>query len=253
LGYKGTIEKKLYVDINYYNGLSKNFLSPTQSIGGRAFFVGEIPVTHNPGFAGVVVNDTLKNASFLTFFNYGDVRAYGVDVGLNYSFNNIISLSIRYSWFDSDITKDNIKNDANRDGFVSKEEKSLNAPNNRGVIMLKFENLYKQKMFFNLSARWVEQYDFYSGNQIGTAAGMGRRGRIDRPGLPPIFKNFNGGPLGGFTTIDVNGGYKLNNLLSMGMGITNLLNTRQIEFVGSPSISRLISFEIKVHVPQDKK
>jgi len=254
LGYKGTIEKKLYVDINYYNGLSKNFLSPTQSIGGRALFVGKIPVTHNPAFAGVVVNDTLKNASFLTFFNYGDVRAYGVDVGLNYSFNNIISLSVRYSWFDSDITKDNIKNDANRDGFVSKEEKSLNAPNNRGVIMLKFENLYKQKMFFNLSARWVEQYDFYSGNQIGTAEGEGKRGMVYRgANLPPLIKNFDHGALGGFTTIDLRAGYKLNKMVSINMGITNLFNSKQIEFVGSPSISRLISFEIKVHLPQDKK
>ncbi len=253
LGYKGTIAKKLYVDINYYNGLSKNFLSPTQSIGGRALFVGEIPVTHNPAFAGVVVNDTLKNASFLTFFNYGDVRAYGLDVGLNYSFNKFISLAVKYSWFGSDITEDNIKNDANKDGYISLEEKSLNAPKNRGVAILSFQNLCKQKMFINIAARFVEQYDFYSGSQIGTAAGKGSRGKIERPGLPPLLKNFNHGPLGGFTTIDLSARYKLNKMVGVGMGITNLFDTKQIEFVGSPSIGRLIMAELKVCVPNGSK
>jgi hypothetical protein len=42
-------------------------------------------------------------------------------------------------------------------------------------------------------------------------------------------------------------------MVSAGVSITNLFNTEQIEFVGSPSISRLISFEIRVHVPQEIK
>jgi iron complex outermembrane receptor protein len=257
LGYKGTIAKKLYVDINYYNGLSKNFLSPTQSIGGRALFVGEIPVTHNPAFAGV--NDTLKDASFLTFFNYGDVRAYGLDVGLNYSFNKFISLAIKYSWFDSDITKDNIKNDANKDGYISLEETSLNAPKHRGAILLNFQNLCKEKMFVNLSTRLVQQYEFYSANQIGTVAGEGSRGKVFG-GINPVdsqpryyLKNFDHGPLGGFTTVDLSVGYRINKMTSVNIGVTNLFDTKQIEFVGSPSIGRLIMAELKVHVPNGSK
>ncbi len=31
-GYKGTIAKNFFVDINYYNGLSKNFISPTITV-----------------------------------------------------------------------------------------------------------------------------------------------------------------------------------------------------------------------------
>jgi hypothetical protein len=42
-------------------------------------------------------------------------------------------------------------------------------------------------------------------------------------------------------------------MTSVNVGVTNLFDIRQIEFVGSPSIGRLISFEIKVHLPQDKK
>ena len=253
VGYKGTLAKKLYVDVNYYNGLSKNFLSPAQSIGGRALFVGDISVTQNPAFAGVVVSDTLKNASFLTYFNYGDVRAYGLDAGIKYPFNNFISLALKYSWFGSDITRDNIKNDANKDGYISLEEKSLNAPKNRGLAILSFQNMCKQKLYVNIAARFVEQYDFYSGSQIGTKVGKGKRGIITRPGLTTILKNFDWGPLGGFTTFDFSGGYKFNETVSVNMGISNIFNTRQIEFVGSPSIGRLFMAELKVHVPSFKK
>ncbi len=254
IGYKGTIAKKLFIDINYYNGLSKNFISPTISVAGRVLSVNGIKVTHSLPTAGAFVNDTLRNASFSTFFNYGTVRSYGLDAGLNYTFNKFIFLAVKYSWFKSDITDDNIKNDANKDGYVSLEEKSQNTPNHRGMIMLGFQNLCKEKLFITMSARFVEQYDFYSASQIGTSRGEGSRGIIERPRLSPIRKNFDHGPLGGFTTIDLSTGYKLNKLVSVNMGITNLFNTEQIEFVGSPSIGRLIMFELKVQVPKgDKK
>lgn len=103
-----------------------------------------------------------------------------------------------------------------------------------------------------LSSRVVQRYDFYSGSQIGTDEGYGRRGRIERPGQSTLLKNYDWGPLGGFTTIDLSAGYKLNRMVTVNLGITNLLNTRQIEFVGSPSIGRLIMAEVKVHVPDSK-
>jgi len=251
-GYKGTIAKKLYVDVNYYNGLSKNFFSPSIAVGGRALLVGDRNVTQNPNFAGVVVNDTLKNASFSTIFNFGDVKVYGFDIGLSYSFSKIVNLEIQYSWIGSDITKGSIENDANKDGFVAADEKSLNAPKNRGVVILSFQNLCKQKMFVNVSARCVAQYDFYSGNQISTEAGEGKRGIIVA-GTKLYVKNYDWGPLGGFTTVDLSTGYKLNNMASVGMGITNLFNTKQQEFAGSPSIGRLVMFELKLQMPNSNK
>lgn len=255
VGYKGAITKKLFVDINYYNGLSKNFIGPSQTVGGRAVSMGRIPV--QPAIPGIVVSDTLKNATFFTFFNYGKVRARGVDLGLSYSFNIHISLSVKYSWFGSDITKDDMKNDANGDEYVSLEEISLNTPQNRGLVMLNFQKLCKQKMFANISARFVQRYDFYSGSQIGTEAGKGKRGVVygglGLNGQPRYYyKNFDWGPLGDFITVDLNTGYKFNEMVSVNMGITNLFDTRQIEFVGSSSIGRLIMFELKVHVPNKK-
>ena len=104
----------------------------------------------------------------------------------------------------------------------------------------------------------MQQYDFYSGFQIGTDAGKGKRGVVyggkATNGIDRYYwKNFDWGPLGGFTTIDLNAGYRLNQMVQLNMNITNLLNTDQIEFVGSPSIGRLIMFELKVHVPNKKE
>lgn len=257
LGYKGKIGKKLYLDVNGYYGNSVNFLSPALTVGGRALSVGSIPIPA----AGLLLPGTvnaqgvLSGAAFSTYFNYGEVASYGVDLGVNYYFTDHLSLGVKYSWFGSDITDDNIKNDANRDGFVSAEERSMNAPRNRVAGTLSFANLAKGKMFVNLSARWVQEYDFYSGNQIGTAAGAGRRGVVFG-GINPLtnqprnyIKNFNWGALGGFTTIDISAGYRFNPSVSLGVGVSNLFDVEMREFVGSPSIGRLFSAELKVHIP----
>ena len=259
IGYKGTLGNKLYVDVNYYHGTSRNFLSPALSVGGRALSVGEIPITTPLLIPGTTNNNILSGAAFSTYFNYGEVKSYGLDIGLNYYFTNNTSLAVKYSNFGSDITDDNIKNDANKDGYVSLEERSLNAPKNRLATTLSFQNLCKGKLFLNFSMRWVEQFDMYSGSQIATAAGKGSRGVV-YGGINPLnnqprnyFKNFDWGPVGGFTTFDLSGGLKLNEMLSIGAGVSNLFNTSQREFVGSPEIGRLFSVELKAHIPNNKK
>lgn len=254
-GYKGNLTKKLYVDITYYNGLSKNFFTPTISVGGRATYVGNRRVTHDPNSDGDVDPATgeLSNARFGAIFNFGDVRVYGLDAGLTYTFNKFVNLSIKYSWIGSDITKGNMANDANRDTIVGPDEKSLNSPSNRLIVILDFQNLCKQRMFVNLSARYISQYDLYSGAYISTKAGKGKIDTIflisPTGHLRSYPKNFNWGPLGGFTTIDLAAGYKFNPMLSLGMNITNLFNTSQREYAGSPLIKRLVMLELKMQIP----
>ncbi len=259
VGYKGSLGKMFYVDVNAYHGTSKNFLSPALTVGGRALKVGDIPISTPLLIPGTVTGGTLAGAAYSTYFNYGEVKSYGVDLGVNVFFTDNISLAVKYSWFGSDITKDNIKNDANKDGYVSLEERSLNAAENRGSSTLSFQNLFKGKMFVNLSARWVQKYDLYSGNQIATAAGEGKRGLV-YGGINPInnlprnyVKNFNWGALGGFTSVDISAGVKLNSMVSLGAGVSNLFDTEQREFVGSPSIGRLFSVELKAHIPNTSK
>jgi iron complex outermembrane receptor protein len=259
LGYKGAVGKKLYIDVNGYHGTSKNFLSPALTVGGRALKVGDIPISTPLLLPGTVTNNMLAGAAYSTYFNYGEVKSYGVDLGVNYFFTDKVSLAVKYSWFGSDITKDNIKNDANKDGYVSLEERSLNAAENRLSGTLSFQNLLNGKLFINLSARYVQEYDLYSGNQIATAAGAGKRGLV-YGGINPInnlprnyVKNFDWGALGGFTSVDISAGIKLNSMVSLGAGVSNLFDTEQREFVGSPSIGRLYSVELKAHIPNSGK
>lgn len=253
LGYKGSILKKLFLDINYYNGASKNFFSPSISVGGRALYVGTRPVTHNAAVAGQFDSDgILQNARFSTIFNFGSVRVVGIDWGISYQFNKLVSLAVKHSWMHSDIGKAKPANDANKDGYVLEDERSLNGARNRGVAVLNIKNILKEKAFVNITARILGEYNFYSGNQIGTKAGAGKRGVITATNGLKYLKNFNWGPLGGFTTVDVGLGYKINTSTAVNLGITNLFNTVQREFAGSALISRLIVAELKMEFPYNR-
>lgn len=252
VGYKGTSTKNLFVDVSAYYGLSKNFFSPAVAVPGRALFIGNN--TARPFFPGQVINDTLRGAQFTTVFNFGDVSVYGVDAGITYAFNRYADLTARHSWIGSDITKGNHDNDANGDGYVAADERTLNAATHRAVVILGLQNLYKGRLFATFSARYTSAYDFYSGNQISTAAGEGKRGNVyggigQNGHARNYLKNFDWGPLGGYTVVDISAGYKISQMLSAGMNITNLLNAEQREFAGSPAIRRLIMFELKVQVP----
>ena len=233
LGYKGKPFHKLWIDANAFYGTSKNFITPALPVGGRAISLNGIEVTHNPAFAGMVNNDTIQGASFFTFFNYGKARIYGLDIGLDYYILPSVQLALKYSWLNAEFEE----NDANRDGTITRDEKSINAPNHRLIGLLTVEDLLKDRLSLSLGVRIVEKYDFYSGSQVGSSFGAGSR-------IPP--RNFNYGPLGGFTTFNFGADYICNKNLMFNFNLTNLFNTRQIEFVGSPSIGRLAMAGIKI-------
>ena len=245
LGYKGKISKPFFIDISGYYAKSNNFITPALTVRGRALEVNGIPVTHNPTFDGdTTTNGILKNARFIRNLNYAEVNTWGIDVGMTWTLNKHIGFSINYSWIDSDITDSIPEHDANKNDTISLDERSLNAPHHRYSASLLFTNMLKNKFHCMLGARYVQQYDFFSGNQIGTSEGEGMKG--DVYGNYYTNYNFDWGPLGGFLSCDFSAGYSFNSWLSANLNITNVFNTRQIEFVGSPSIGRLIMAEIRV-------
>ncbi len=260
LGYKGTLSKKLYADVNAYYGRSENFLSPAIATAGRAQKVGDIPINSPLLLPGATDDNGVlqPGAVFATYFNYGNVDSWGVDLGLNYFFTPEVSLGVKYSYFDSDITENRAENDANRDGYVSLEERSKNAPTNRVAATLSFKNIAKSGVYANISARWVQEFDFYSGSQIAVKEGVGQRGSVYAGPNPLtgadryIAKNWNYGPMGGFTTVDLSLGYAITPQLNVGAAVSNLFNVEQREFPGSPLIKRLISAELRYHIPYNK-
>lgn len=232
-GYRGRAGKNIGIDVNAYYGASKNFITPALPVGGKAISVNGIDVNHNPVFAGSVSNDTLKGAGFLTFFNYGTAKLYGLDLGVELSILPSVSLDLKYSWLNAEFDE----NDANRDGQISRDEKSINAPNHRGVAILSVEDLLKDRLSLSFLTRIVQKYDFYSGSQAGSSEGAGTR-------TPP--RNYNYGPLGGFTSFNAGAEFRWSKKLAFNFNMTNIFNTRQIEFPGSPSIGRLAMASLKV-------
>lgn len=232
-GIKGRPIEKMWVDANAYYGTSKNFITPALPVGGRALSVNGIQVEHNPVFAGSVTNDTLQGATFFTFFNYGKAKVYGLDIGVGYFLFPSVLLELKYSWLNGNFED----NDANRDGVITQDEKSLNAPNHRGVALLTIDNLFQERLALNFGTRVVQKYDFFSGNQVGSSEGAGTR-------TAP--KNFNYGALGGFTTFNFGAEFRWSQNIFLNFNMTNVFNSRQIEFVGSPSIGRLAVASIKM-------
>ena len=74
-----------------------------------------------------------------------------------------------------------------------------------------------------------------AGNHSETDAGEGE-GR---------FMFVNGGPLGDFTTFDVNLSYRINESLRWNLAATNLFDSKLRQAVGSPDIRRLVVTELK--------
>ncbi|MBJ7882822.1 TonB-dependent receptor [Gelidibacter salicanalis] len=242
IGYKGKLSDKLFIDTNAYYNQSDNFISPLVNVAGTATgnfvtHVGDRPI-------GEVIEGS-NGAFVLTYLNFGHVDTYGLDVGLNYYFSDSFRTVFNYSYFDRDLDLNDMANDGNLDGKVLESELPINTPNHK--FSLGFH--YNQGNFYgSIFGRYVQKYDFFSG--INVAA---KTQDQDGDGVNEIVENarvgrtWNYGQLGGFT-VDANAGYNFSDSLSLGMSITNLFNADVREFVASPAISTLISFELKYKI-----
>ena len=236
VGYRGTLAKSLYADVNAYN---KNFLSPVTVIG-VATQRGDTPMSEvQSGYA-------FYNGLVATYINFGKVNTYGTDISLTYSFSPKVSMTANYSYFDYSFDEDNTENDFNKDGKVDFLDFLVNAPKNKGGLGLNYNN---NRFFGSIFARWVQEYNYFSSFQIAseTLPGYTYRG-------VPIVENaqsgdsYNYGPLGGFTNFDLNFGYKVNKTLTLSFAATNLFNTEMREFTASPPTGGLYLLEAKIHL-----
>ncbi len=241
LGYKGVVNKKLYVDANAYFNFSKNFLSPLINIappGGTVIKRGNKPMSD------VIPGTPASGSPFvLTYLNFGRVNTYGVDVGLNYFVNKYINVSANYSYFNFHQDKNDPRNDGNRDGKVDVKDLPINTPENKASLAI---NYHSTGLFGNLFFRWVQSYDFFSGINVRAKSNPGLIYNGD-----PVLENhrvgrdFNTGPLGDFLNVDAGIGYRFKNGVSIAAQMTNVFDTTVREFVAAPSIGRLFTTELK--------
>lgn len=242
IGYKGKIAgDKLFLDVNAYYNQSKNFLSPLKNISATSPVAkrGDTPIGEVvPGSTGAFV---------LTYLNFGSVDTYGADLGLNYYINDKHRVSFNYSYFDFNIDENDLANDGDRNGVVTKTDLPINTPKHKMGLGYFYSS---DKFYGSLYGRYVDQYDFFSGINIAAETQD-----LDGDGTLDIIENarngrtWNYGPLGDFVNIDLNVGYHITKDLAVGASITNLFDSEVREFVASPTIGRLFQVELKYHLP----
>ncbi|MEQ8628902.1 TonB-dependent receptor [Ekhidna sp.] len=240
IGYKGSIgSDKLYADVNAYYNISEDFLSPVTVVGVTTHR-GDTPIEEVQSAYGVY------GGLVATYVNFGKFETYGFDIGLNYLVNQNITLDFNYSYFDYPIDEDDLENDFDGDGTVTKLDVLVNAPKNKASFGI---NYNKDKIFGNVFVRWVEEYDYFSSFQIAAATQD-----LTYRGTPIVedarsTDSYNYGPLAGFVNVDLGLGYRITDTLTGSVAVTNLFDSEYREFTASPFIGRLYSIELKLDLP----
>ncbi len=237
-GYKGIVSKKLFIDSNAYVNFHENFISPLINIAATS------PVVQRGGEPISTILPGQNQAAFLlTYLNFGQVTTYGFDLGLNYFVNKNVTVKGNYSFFDFNLDKNDPKNDGNRDGKVLTTDLPINAPKHKLNVSI---NVNKNKWFGTLGARWVDEYDFFSGINVAaetnTSLIVGGDPVVEGK---RVGRDFNEGPLGGYVDFDISLGYQMNRNFSISGQVINIFDSEVRDFVASPTIGRLGSVELR--------
>ncbi len=244
LGYRGQVVKnKLFIDANAYYNISTDFLSPVT-------VVGVATARGDQKIEEVQSGHAIWNGLVATYVNFGKVNTYGFDFGATYYFNPSFSAYFNYSYFDYSVDEDNLENDFNNDGVVNFLDILVNAPTNKFGLGLNYSG---DKFFGSVFGRWVESYDYFSSFQIASRShpGLTYRGK-------PIVENarsadtFNYGPLGGFFTVDLSLGYRINEIFTVSAAASNLFNQELREFTASAPTRGLYTMELRINLPAIK-
>ncbi len=241
LGYRGQITpNKLFLDANAYYNMSSDFLSPLTVLG-VATLRGTTPVKDiQSGFA-------IYNGLVASYVNFGKVNTYGVDLGATYYFTPQLSGTLNYSFFDFSFDKNDLKNDFDKNGIVNFLDILVNAPNNKGGAGLNYSG---SKWFGSVYARWVQEYDYFSSYQIASKTYPDLKYR----GVPIVANarsadSYNYGPLGGFVTVDLGLGCRINDRFTVSASAVNVFNQELREFTASAPTRGIYTLELKVNLP----
>jgi len=228
-GYKGTPSPNLFVDGSYYISKYTNFIS-------GFIFLGPPAKTGN-----TVLDQTDVPFNLLTYLNFGEVTLTGFDVELKYALDNNYRVFGNFSYVDAsdfDKQKENaVGTDEERfySGFF------FNTAERKWHLGIEGKDIGTPGLDLSVKARHVDEYDFVSGSWQATKAGKGTI--PSRANGNPYYADI--GPLGGFTLVDLNAAYPVNEAVSLVLNIENLFDTDAFQMVGSPSTARLAILEVK--------
>jgi iron complex outermembrane receptor protein len=161
LGYKGVIAQKLYVDITGYHSKFKKFMSPLVVIANPL----NPAASGGPTFAfNAATGAAITSASGgpqipLTYFNVGDAKIYGTDIGVRY----LITPTVAFSGTASLQKLDTIF----RKPTDPLEATAFNSPSSKANVGMDFSEIVSKDIYGGFTIRYVNGYDFRSGINVG--------------------------------------------------------------------------------------
>ena len=256
-GYKSVlVNRRLFVDADVYYNWSENMISPMVNLvpngtsgGPVVTHRGDRPITDFTQGLRPGIHD--PGAMISTNINFGKVNTYGFDVGLNYYLSDNYSLTLNYSFVDYSLDRTNPDNDVNRNGKVDDNDMAMNTPKNKvsSAFNVKFNKLYAR-----VFARWIKEYDFFSGRHVAAATDpeniYNGTPVIEGQRVGKVRGQWNYGPLGGFY-VSANGNYQLTRALNIGLYVNNIVGKGNYEFVASPPTETTFGAEVKVSLWKD--
>lgn len=220
LGYKGVFGQKLFIDIVGYHSWYKNF------IGTEFISDGATTLAFQDGNPVEVQNSDLTTVQ--TYVNYGEAEVHGIDVGMNYYFNDRYSVNASMSAIKiASFTKE-----------PGRAELPLNTP------PIKFKGGFTAKDFFSsstfrepfvkISGRWRDSYEYVSGYWDSNVLLDDDGNPNNKEELSPKFE------------LDLSAGFDIaDSGFSVKGNINNLLDTDNVDLLGSAPIGRTYWVSVK--------
>ncbi len=223
-GYSGILGGKAYLTLDYYRSDNQNFITDLIPQLGTALgrvnknFGPYVPPSGLPPAVAAILVGTLQQAlgpayalltnnldgtailGAVSYANFGKVDTEGLDLGLNYYFDDQWTFSAAFSWFDFEIKED-------LPGFAQ-----LLVPNSPEIKASAGLAYVGDKFDWDLSMRWVDDFRWAVGP-------------------------FQGNVLS-YTTFDFGANYKVNDRVKVGVNIANLFNDNHWESFGGDIIER---------------
>jgi iron complex outermembrane receptor protein len=161
VGYKGVIKDKLFIDMTGYHSKFQKFMSPLVII---ANFTTPA-AAGGPTFAfdaktGAAITGATGGPQIpLTYFNVGDAKIYGTDIGVRY----LITKKIAFSGTTSLQKLDTIIKAPSDPA----EATAFNSPSSKATVGMDFSELGSRDFNGGFTIRYVNGYDFLSGVNVG--------------------------------------------------------------------------------------
>ena len=218
VGYSGIFGSKAYLTIDYYNNELDNFITDLTANTFGSINPNFGPYTLPDGSpAPQPVLDALAGAlgpliAFLSnnvdgtpifalasYTNAGAVDTQGIDLGLNLYLNSELVLDFTYSWFDFDVQELGVLNSP----IIP------NAPENKFAAGITYNG---DRWGGSLKYRWVDDFEWEAGAFAG--------------------------PVPSYSVVNLSGNYNLNERVTLGLNVSNLLEDEHWESFGGDIIER---------------